>query len=89
MRGVKGMYGIEIIKENKEELEICIVVRELRTNTGMSQSKFSSYFDIPLSTLQDWEHGRRTPPIYIIMMMQRILELEKELAKKRGISEKD
>ncbi|MBU5470640.1 transcriptional regulator [Falcatimonas sp. MSJ-15] len=48
----------------------------------MSQSKFSAYFGIPTATLQDWEHKRRTPPPYIIGMMARILELEKELSEK-------
>lgn len=59
-----------------------ITIRELRKSTKMSQSKFSAYFDIPTSTLQDWEHKRRTPPPYIASMMQRILELETQLSEK-------
>lgn len=57
-----------------------MTIQQLRKSTGMSQSKFSSSFGIPTSTLQDWEHGRRTPPPYIIRMMERILELEKKLS---------
>ncbi|MDY3795144.1 MAG: helix-turn-helix domain-containing protein [Agathobacter sp.] len=30
-------------------------VRELRLQTGLSQSKFAKMFDIPVSTLKDWE----------------------------------
>lgn len=60
-----------------------MTIQELRKSTGLSQSKFSAYFGIPTATLQDWEHERRTPPPpYIIGMMERILELEKELSKK-------
>ena len=59
-----------------------MTIRQLRKSTGLSQSKFSAYFGIPTATLQDWEHERRTPPRYIIGMMERILELEKELSEK-------
>ena len=60
-----------------------MTIRQLRKSTGLSQSKFSAYFGIPTSTLQDWEHERRTPPPYIVSMMKRILDLEKELEKKK------
>lgn len=46
----------------------------MRKQTGLSQSKFAAIFDIPVATLQDWEHGRRTPPSYIPEMMQTILK---------------
>ena len=59
-----------------------MTIQQLRKTTRMSQSKFSAYFGIPTSTLQDWEHERRTPPPYIISMMKRILELEKQLSEK-------
>lgn len=49
-------------------------VRELRLQTGLSQSKFAKMFDIPLATLKDWEQERRKPPIYVINMMKTILE---------------
>lgn len=51
-------------------------IRELRLNTGLSQSKFAGLFDIPVSTLKDWEQERRNPPAYIITMMKKILEYE-------------
>ncbi len=51
-------------------------VKELRNKTNMSQSQFANYFNIPLSTLQDWEHNRRKPPIYVIEMMTKILKYE-------------
>lgn len=49
-----------------------MTVKELRTITGLSQSKFAAYFGIPVRTLQDWEQQKRTPPDYVITMMERI-----------------
>lgn len=36
-------------------------VRSIRIKMGLSQSKFSKAFGIPLQTLQNWEAGRRGP----------------------------
>lgn len=66
---------------------VIMTIQELRQMTNMSQRKFSAYFGIPTSTLQDWEHGRRTPPPYIINMMSRILKLEKILLEKTEMEE--
>ena len=49
-------------------------VRELRLQTGLSQSKFANMFDVPIATLKDWEQERRNPPAYVINMMRTILE---------------
>ena len=53
-----------------------VSVAEIRKTTGMSQSAFAKFFDIPVRTLQDWEQGRRVPPPYVPGMMLRILEHE-------------
>lgn len=49
-------------------------VRELRLQTGLSQSKFANMFDVPVATLKDWEQERRNPPAYVVNMMRTILE---------------
>ncbi len=49
-------------------------VRELRLQTGLSQSKFAKMFDVPVATLKDWEQERRNPPAYVIKMMRTILQ---------------
>lgn len=54
-----------------------MTVKKLRAQTGLSQRAFSDYFNIPFRTLQDWEQGRRTPPDYVVSMMERIIKLEK------------
>ena len=52
-------------------------IRELRKASGLSQTVFAEKFEIPTSTLQDWEHNRRTPPIYVVGMIDKILSTEK------------
>ena len=51
-------------------------IRELRHQTGLSQSKFAAMFEIPVATLKDWEQERRIPPAYVGNMMKTILELK-------------
>ncbi len=51
-------------------------IKELRFQTGLSQSKFAAMFDIPVSTLRNWEQERRTPPTYVVNMIKKILELQ-------------
>ena len=51
-------------------------VKELRKSTKMSQGAFATYLGIPVRTLQDWEQERRTPPEYVVEMMERILNNE-------------
>ena len=53
-------------------------IRELRKVSGLSQTMFAEKFEIPTSTLQDWEHNRRTPPTYVVSMIDKILSLEIE-----------
>ena len=53
-----------------------VSIAEIRKTTGMSQSAFAKFFDIPVRTLQDWEQGRRVPPPYVPGMMLRILKHE-------------
>lgn len=57
-------------------------LKELRKELGLSQAKFAERFKIPLRTIQDWEYGKREIRSYIIDMMHKIIELEKELENK-------
>lgn len=49
-------------------------IKKMRLQTGLSQSKFAAMFEIPVATLKDWEQGRRTPPSYVVNMIQMILQ---------------
>lgn len=51
-------------------------VKEMRKETKMSQGEFAAYMGVPVRSLQDWEQERRTPPEYVVAMMERILKNE-------------
>ncbi|WP_049962527.1 helix-turn-helix domain-containing protein [Oribacterium sp. FC2011] len=59
-----------------ESMDISVKIKELRKKTGLSQSKFSAKFGIPVRTLQQWEQGISAPPEYLIRMMEYIMLLE-------------
>lgn len=44
-------------------------VKEIRADLGMTQAQFSEAFGIPKRTIQEWETGRRTPPPYVIRLI--------------------
>ena len=52
-------------------------IKELRVQTGMSQSQFATYFNIPLSSLKKWEQGQRQCLIYLVLLMEYKLKKEK------------
>ena len=58
-------------------MDISNRIKELRKQTGLSQSKFAAKFGIPVRTLQQWEQGISAPPEYLVRMMVYIMELEK------------
>lgn len=47
-----------------------MIIKELRAQTGLSQSAFAKKYNIPLRTLQQWEQGRSAPPAYVVGMLQ-------------------
>lgn len=50
--------------------------KELRQQSGMTQKAFSDYFNIPTRTIEDWEKERRTPPPYLLPLMEYKLKNE-------------
>ena len=44
-------------------------IRSVAADYGLSQSALSRRLSIPLRTVQDWMGGRRTPPDYILSMI--------------------
>ena len=51
-------------------------LKELRKQTGMSQSKFATYFGISVRNIQEWEQERKQPPPYLVDLLKRILDNE-------------
>jgi transcriptional regulator with XRE-family HTH domain len=62
-------------------------IKEMRMQTGLSQSRFANLFDIPIATLRDWEQERRKPPVYVINMIQEILEYKGLIISQKYIEE--
>ena len=48
-------------------------VKKIRELTGLNQSEFSGKYNIPLGTIQDWEAERRTPPEYVLELLERVV----------------
>nr|DAV96168.1 MAG TPA: Helix-turn-helix XRE-family like protein [Caudoviricetes sp.] len=57
-------------------------IKELRKRLGFSQAKFAEKWGIPKRTIEDWEAGKREVKGYIVSMMYKIVEFEKEAENK-------
>lgn len=57
----------------KEDSPI-VSVSDLRSLIGLSRSEFSRRYGIPIRTMEDWEAGRRTPPEYVVSLLERVVK---------------
>jgi putative transcriptional regulator len=55
--------------------------KAIREQLGMSQSSFSTTYNIPLDTLQNWEQGRSNPDRTASAYLWAIAELPKQISK--------
>ena len=53
-----------------------MTIQELRKRTGLSQSKFAESLEIPLGTIQNWERNHRTPPEYVLKLIEKSLKVD-------------
>lgn len=53
------------------------IVKQLRSEAGMTQKQFADYFGIPYRTLQDWERGVRHMPDYLLRLFVYKMKMEK------------
>ena len=44
-------------------------IKELRFSTGMTQTEFGEYLNIPMRTIQNWEGGQRNCPEYVMELI--------------------
>lgn len=49
-------------------------IKEMRELLGINRAEFSRRYGIPLRTLEDWESDKRTPPPYVINLLERIIK---------------
>lgn len=50
-------------------------IRELREKYGLTRKQFCDALGIPYRTVQAWELGDRSCPLYTYMMISKLLEL--------------
>ena len=46
-----------------------MTIKEIRNLTGLSQAAFSKKYQIPARTIQDWGAQKRTPPEYVVTLL--------------------
>lgn len=80
-------YGICDHCKYQERKKIMCKIKSIREALQCSQSELADKFNIPVSSISNWEQGRSKPPIYVIEMMIRICQLESELAVARRLDE--
>ena len=44
---------------------------EIRAILGISRAEFSRRYHIPIRTLENWDSGKQSPPIYVIELLER------------------
>ena len=57
-------------------------IKELCKKYGLGQTELARRFDIPLRTIQNWHAEVRTPPDYVVRMMDELLDRDAELLTK-------
>lgn len=79
----KNQIGVTEVSEQKTSdlppTESLISIKELRKQTGLTQSDFAKKFHLSVKSLQRWEQDRTAPPEQVLYMINRILELERLL----------
>ena len=54
-------------------------VKQLCEEYNISQTELAKKYDIPLRSVQDWHAGRRTPPSYVVRMLDELLALNQKV----------
>lgn len=55
-----------------------MTIKEMRKLLGLSQAAFADKYKIPKRTIEDWESNRRTPPDYVLALLERCVLMDKE-----------
>lgn len=54
-----------------------MTINDLRNLTNMTQKEFGKYLNIPIRTIQNWESEHRTPPEYVVELIEYKIKKEK------------
>lgn len=67
----------EDFKKEYDTLEFEVkTIKEICDKYNLKQIELSRRFEIPVRTVQDWYREIRTPPKYVIKMIEKLLILE-------------
>ena len=70
------------ILERRIYMDCKINVKKLREMTGMNRREFCEYFEIPYSTVTDWEREHRHAPNYVLRLLEYKIQMENPVKKK-------
>lgn len=51
-------------------------IKKLREAYGLTRNQLADLFSIPLRTVQSWELGERSCPVYLFLMMEELLKVK-------------
>ena len=51
-----------------------MLIKELREELGLSQRVFAQRYRIPLRSIENWEGGQRTPPDYVLELLEKAVK---------------
>lgn len=61
-------------------------IKEIREQTGLSQVEFCKRYGIPKGTLCHWESGERKPPLYVLNLLEKVVEKDKKKKNRKELS---
>ena len=50
-----------------------MTIKDIRKETGLSQSAFAQTYGIPVGTLRNWEQGLSKPPKYVLDILRQLI----------------
>ena len=48
-------------------------IKEIRNASGLTQEAFARKYNIPKRTIEGWEAGKRNPPEYVLLLLDRVV----------------
>lgn len=55
-----------------------MMFNEILEKSGLNQTQFSKKFNIPFRSIQNWSREERTPPCYVLELLNFAIEAEKK-----------
>lgn len=53
-----------------------MTITEIREMLGISRAEYARRYHIPLRTVEDWEYGRRKPPVWLPYILERLAKMD-------------